>query len=147
MVLLDSAVRTGAVTVDALRSATEVLVGPGSARARRAAGRIDPRSESALESVTRLLFLAHCLEPEVQVGIYDGTFVARVDFLFREARLVVETDGFAYHRDSGAFQADRRRHNALLCAGFRVVRFSWSDVLNRPDYVIATVKRLLSAAL
>ena len=146
VVLLDSAARAGAVTEDALGRATEVLVGPGSARARRAAGFVDHRSGSALESVTRLLFLAHGLEPELQVGIYDGAFVARVDFLFRDERLVVETDGFAYHRDAASFQADRRRHNALLYAGFRVVRFSWSDVLNRPDYVIATVKRLLSAA-
>src|SRR6478672_11239707 len=35
--------------------------------------------------------------PETQAVVSDDRFVARVDLLFREERLVVEADGFRFH--------------------------------------------------
>ena len=75
-----------------------------------------------------------------------GTFVARVDFLFRDQRLVVEVDGFEYHADRSHFRRDRERFNALVGLGFQVLRFSWEDVLHRPDQMLATIRRTLRAA-
>jgi very-short-patch-repair endonuclease len=146
LVLIDSALRQSMLTRDALGAAAADLRGHGCVRARRVAGLCDARSESALETLARLLLHSHGLRPELQVDLFDGSFVARVDMLFRDEGLVVELDGFAHHATATAFQRDRRRHNALACLGLRVVRFSWDDVTRRPDYVVATVQRLLGIA-
>ena len=43
-----------------------------------------------------------------------------VDFLWPQQRLVVEVDGYAFHRSRAAFERDRARDAALLAAGYRV---------------------------
>lgn len=68
-----------------------------------------------------------------------------VDFLFREARVIVEVDGFAFHTDADAFARDREKQNALVLAGYQVLRFTWLDVTRYPDRVIALIKRAISA--
>ncbi|MGI8814055.1 MAG: endonuclease domain-containing protein [Pseudonocardia sp.] len=47
----------------------------------------------------------------------------RVDFAFPVARLVVEVDGWAWHSDAARFRSDRARQNALVLAGWAVLRF------------------------
>lgn len=44
-----------------------------------------------------------------------------VDMLWCEERLVVELDGYAYHRTRAAFERDRRRDADLQLAGYRVL--------------------------
>jgi len=66
-----------------------------------------------------------------------------VDFLWREQRLVVEIDSFAYHRGSIAFQDDRARDLDLLGAGFAVHRFSERQLEEEPGRVVADVARAL----
>jgi very-short-patch-repair endonuclease len=68
-----------------------------------------------------------------------------VDFIFRDAKVVIEIDGFAHHSDSEAFQRDRNKQNALALAGYQVLRFTWLDLAEYPDRVIAEVKRASSA--
>jgi len=68
-----------------------------------------------------------------------------VDFLFRDAKLVVEVDGFAFHSDPEAFSRDRRKQNAIALAGYQVLRFTWLDLTEYPDRVIAEVKAAISA--
>lgn len=147
VVLLDSGLRTRMFSEAALRRAAESCRGPRSARIRRATALVDPLSESALETLTRLLFHAHGLHPGTQVVIDDRYgFIGRVDFLFPAAALVVEADGFEHHADRASFRRDRRRQNALVAAGYTVLRFSWEDVTARPDHVIALVRNVLAAA-
>lgn len=62
-----------------------------------------------------------------------------VDFAFPAARVVVEIDGLAYHAESARFQADRSKQNALIALGWRVLRFTWRDVDQRPDHVLDTL--------
>jgi very-short-patch-repair endonuclease len=45
-----------------------------------------------------------------------------VDFVWRDARLIVETDGWAAHGTRRAFERDRLRDAKLTAAGLRVVR-------------------------
>jgi very-short-patch-repair endonuclease len=63
--------------------------------------------------------------------------------LFAEQRLVIEVDGFAHHVDVSRFRADRRKQNALVAAGWKVLRFTWADLIERPSYVIATIQAML----
>ena len=68
-----------------------------------------------------------------------------VDFLWRDQRLVVETDGAATHLTPTAFEKDRHRDAALAVAGYRVVRFTWRRVVFEPDWVARTLEALLAA--
>lgn len=66
--------------------------------------------------------------------------VAVADLVVRGTRLVIEIDGFRYHSSDERFQNDRDRQNALVSAGFVVLRFTWRDLMTREDYVVATVR-------
>lgn len=65
-----------------------------------------------------------------------------VDLLWREQRLVVEVDGYAYHSSRTAFERDRLRDAELGAAGFRVMRLTWRVLVDEPEAVVA---RLASA--
>lgn len=73
----------------------------------------------------------------------SGRVVAVVDVLFARERVVVELDGYATHTGREAFQRDRVRQNQLVAAGYTVLRFTWSDVTERPHYVVATIRAAL----
>ena len=64
--------------------------------------------------------------------------VGRVDFLVGH-RLVVEIDGAEYHTDPVAFERDRRRDALLSRLGYRVLRFSYHQVMNEWPLVEAAV--------
>jgi very-short-patch-repair endonuclease len=80
--------------------------------------------------------------PEVNVRI--GPYL--VDFLWREARLVVETDGYRYHRGRQAFQDDRARDLDLRRRGFEVLRLSEAQIDDEPDRVAETLRDVLGLA-
>ena len=71
---------------------------------------------------------------------------AEADFLWREQRLIVEVDGRSVHATKRAFQADRKRDQRLMLLGWRVVRFTWQQVMHEPAYVAATLRGLLHAS-
>jgi very-short-patch-repair endonuclease len=101
------------------------------------------RTRSDLER----LFLRICRfrdisTPAVNVDV-DGL---EVDFLWREARLIVETDGYRFHRGRVAFENDRDRDLRLTELGYRVLRFSEIQLENEPGRVAAAVLRELAAS-
>jgi very-short-patch-repair endonuclease len=71
----------------------------------------------------------------------------RVDFVWREERLVIETDGGQAHLTAAAFENDRRRDVELMVAGWRVGRFTWAAVAHEPDRVADRLTRLLGRAV
>ena len=97
-------------------------------------------------------FLAICraaeLPPDavnVWIAFADGGG-AEADFLYRRQRLIVEVDGRGTHATRRAFQSDRRRDQRLMLLGWRVVRFTWQQVISEPAYVAATLRGLLAEA-
>ncbi len=77
--------------------------------------------------------------PEVNAAV--GRFT--VDFLWREQRLIVETDGYGYHRGRQAFEDDRSRDVELQLDGFRVLRFTYRQIADEPRMVAAALRALL----
>lgn len=63
-----------------------------------------------------------------------------LDFAFPEHRLAVEVDGWAWHRDVERFRRDRQRQNALVLAGWTILRFTWHDLTQRAGEVIAVIR-------
>jgi very-short-patch-repair endonuclease len=67
-----------------------------------------------------------------------------VDFAWRDARLIVEVDGYSYHRSPTAFEDDRERDVRLALAGWQVLRFTWAQVTRRPTWVAGVVANRLA---
>jgi very-short-patch-repair endonuclease len=99
----------------------------------------DP-TRSELERRFRRLCLRHRL-PSPEVNVRVGDYV--VDFLWPEPRLIVETDGYRYHRGRAAFEDDHRRQAQLVVAGYELLRFTWRQVVDEPEGVIAAVRARL----
>jgi len=68
---------------------------------------------------------------------------AEADFLWRAQRLIVEVDGREVHGTATAFETDRRRDQRLALLGWRMVRFTWRQVMFEPTNVAATLCGLL----
>lgn len=73
-----------------------------------------------------------------------GRVIAVVDVLFGAARVAIEVDGYRSHGSAEAFQADRTKQNLLVAAGYLVLRFTWRDLVQRPDVVVRTVRSALA---
>jgi very-short-patch-repair endonuclease len=69
-----------------------------------------------------------------------------VDAFWPAERLIVEVDGYRYHRTRQAFERDRRKDAALTAAGNRVVRITWRRLTNEPISLIAQLGALLAAS-
>lgn len=65
-----------------------------------------------------------------------------MDFVWRDVRVVAEVDGYAFHASARSFAADRRRDAELTAAGYRVLRFTWADLVERR---LVTIVRLAQA--
>jgi very-short-patch-repair endonuclease len=134
------------VTLAELTRAARALPGVrAAARARRVLELADPESGSVLESVLRVrMHLAGIAGFSTQLVIRDdaGRHVLRVDFCFAEARLVVEVDGEKWHQDPAR---DRSRDNALAALGWRVLRYTWAEVVHQPERVLAEIRQALGA--
>jgi very-short-patch-repair endonuclease len=66
-------------------------------------------------------------ETNVRVAGYE------VDFYWRVAGVVVEVDGYEFHRSRRAFLRDRQRDSALAAAGIMVIRLSWQQLTTARD--------------
>jgi len=70
----------------------------------------------------------------------------RIDLAFPDAKVAVEIDGWAWHVDQDRFANDRRKGNALVRAGWVVLRFTWHDLTRTPHSVVAQIVAALAAA-
>jgi very-short-patch-repair endonuclease len=105
-------------------------------------------TESWLERAFLELLVRHGLPlPQCQRRIERcGTFVGRVDFAYPGTRILVEVSGHTYHSSRQALAADAARRNELQLAGYRVLEFTYDDVVIRPGAVVAVLRTALGAA-
>jgi very-short-patch-repair endonuclease len=101
------------------------------------------RTRSELEEQ----FLGFCdsrgfRRPEVNCGI-EGY---ECDFVWRQERLIVETDGGAAHGTHRAKERDPIRDADLQIAGWRVIRIPSVRLSRQPDAVETQLRRLLTPA-
>lgn len=141
VVILDSAMRGGAVKAATLRVAAEAARGHGAVALRRAVDHADALAGSPLESALRLLLALVDADVRSQVKI-PGVGPGPVDFVL-DGWLVIEADGFEFHSDRTAYRTDRARGNELAARGYTLLRFTWEDVRLRPGWVLAQVVRTL----
>lgn len=144
--IADSALRLGLMTADELATASGQVRGRHAGRVRQVARLADDRSGSVLESLLRVLLTCAGLAPdEAQFVVRDGRVgLARVDFAYVRARLIVEADGFEFHRERADYRRDRRRANDFCRLDWSLLRFTWEDVRFDPDYVVEAVRHELA---
>ena len=75
-------------------------------------------------------------DAEGRIGVFDVVFARQ--------RLVVEVDGHRAHSTPTAFEEDRHKQNRLVNAGYRVLRFTWRDLIDHPDRVLAQIRCALN---
>jgi very-short-patch-repair endonuclease len=106
----------------------------------RAGNYVAPASE--LEDLFRAMVRRYGLpEPRAQIDLGDDeNWIGRVDYLF-PANLVVETDGRRYHSALLDRQSDADRDERLRTSGRRILRFTWQDIVDRPDACVEAIRR------
>lgn len=150
VVSADGALRAGLVTDDELGAAVDDVAGwRHGSRATAMVRHCDGRRESVGESRTALALALGGLDLVPQVEIYeeDGRFVARVDFVVRGTKVIVEFDGKVKYAegDPTVLWAEKRREDRLRALGYVVIRVTWAD-LERPARLLARVRKAVAAA-
>jgi len=77
--------------------------------------------------------------PNYPLSDAAGRVMAEIDFAHLGLRIAIEVDGRAFHSDRRSFEHDRWRQNALTVGGWLVLRFTWEQITERPDEVIAVI--------
>jgi very-short-patch-repair endonuclease len=126
-----------------LRGELEDMSGEAGAPSLRVA--LDRHTFSLTDSVLERRFLGLVRQARLPVPETQQHVVGlRVDFLWRRQRLVVETDGLRYHGTPAQQAKDRARDQALVAAGFVVLRFTHAQVQHDGAHVLATLRTVLS---
>lgn len=143
VVLGDSALRLGQVTISELQRVAR-LRRRGVRQLRRLIPLLDRRSESAWESVMRVLHQAAGIPVTPQYKIYDeyGDFVARADLRIDGTRRLQEYDGSG-HRDKERHRVDLGRERSLLRTRWERAGYTSSDLLTGGAAIIADADRTL----
>lgn len=105
----------------------------GRGRLSRLVEEVDPRAVEA-RSPLEVDFLALCRRaglPLPQVNVLVEAYL--VDFLWPTQRVIVETDGFAFHSDPRSFERDHLSTVALAAAGYAVHRATYEMLECDPE--------------
>jgi very-short-patch-repair endonuclease len=137
---VNAADRLGLVDSETLRATVPGLAPrPGKACIRRLAG-CDALTDTGLErKFLAIVRGADLPSPQTQVMVSGY----RVDFYWPELGLVIEADGWRYHRTPGEQASDQRRDQAHARRGLTALRFSEDQIRYQPR----TVQRTLTAVL
>lgn len=101
---------------------------------------------SKLEKAMLRLHRRHELpEPETEVNFHDDAgFIGRVDFYHRDAKVIIEVDGYEKRTSMRAFARDRSRDRRLHALGNTVLRYVWFEVVHTPRDVAREIAPFLS---
>jgi len=121
VVVIDSALNSGLVTMRELEAAFTRLP----RRYTRALRRADARSESGTETLVRLRLRALGIRVSVQVRIAG---VGRVDLVIGD-RFVIECDSQAWHTGTERYHADRNRDRKLIGLNYLPMRITYEMVM------------------
>lgn len=102
-------------------------------------------TRSELEGRFRdLLADAGVQAPATNCLLHLGSVLIEADAVWHDARLIVELDGYGYHRTAAAFERDRERDRAAVAMGWRVIRITWRQLADDPRGVTRDLRQALS---
>ncbi len=83
---------------------------------------------------------------EVNQHVWNGEALVEVDFFWRHAGVIVETDGGRYHASRWRRRKDAEKTARLRAAGFVVHRFSDTEVAGAADRIAAIIRAELKTS-
>jgi very-short-patch-repair endonuclease len=101
---------------------------------------LEPLSQSGLESLCRVRLLRLGYRVRSQVAIAG---VGIVDLVIGD-RLVIEADGYKWHRTRQDFENDRRRDLRLAALGYRVLRLTYAQIVHEWPLVELGIRQLIA---
>jgi very-short-patch-repair endonuclease/predicted transcriptional regulator of viral defense system len=117
---------------------------PGVAKLRAVVGPEDEPTFTRSEAERRLRRLIRAAGlPQARTNVRVAGWL--VDAVWHRQRLVVEVDGYRFHRTRAKFERDRRMDGRLLMAGYRVLRVTWRQLTREPELVVAMIATALAA--
>jgi hypothetical protein len=106
------------------------------------------RPAPATRSELERLFLNVCAEAGLPAPVVNATVAGyEVDAYWPNHDLVVELDGYEFHRSRAAFERDRVRDAALQAAGHRVLRITYRRLVDEPTAIAGLIQRFLTQPL
>lgn len=117
----------------------------GSARLRKVVAARHPESHASKSNWERAMLRlldAHDI-PRPQVNALIQRAGIRPDLLWRIPKVAVEWDSWAHHHTREQFEEDHKRTLMLQRLGYTVLRFTWRQVQDEPELVIADIRREL----
>lgn len=138
----DSAIRCGDVDPESFVKAAARVRGKGAARVRRVAEHASGLAANAFESALRGIALEAGLDARPQVPITTGDTEIHPDVVDVGRRIVLEADSWEFHASKDAFQRDCWRYTSLTADGWTVLRFTWWQVMEQPDWVREVIERV-----
>lgn len=97
---------------------------------------IENQFSSALEDFASLI------ESEIWFGDAEKHGRYRVDFILRDARIIIELDGHEYHSTKEQLERDAIRQRYLTRAGYSVIRFTGREINNNPTACVTEVRTI-----
>jgi hypothetical protein len=87
-------------------------------------------------------------EPVRQQNTGDAEkWIARVDFAYPPPlKVIIELDGRRHWLAMLDHEADLLRDAKLTAAGWRVIHFTWKQITQEPEFVVAILRQLLAVA-
>ncbi len=147
LVVADAALRAGADRAVALGMLDELRGRNGVARARAVIELADEGAESPGETATRFVLLRDGLpRPATQIPVVTRLGTFWTDVGWEQWKVFLEYDGWVKYRSVDDLVAEKRRHDAIVETGCRVVRVTKEDIPRRAG-LTARVSALLPSGV
>jgi hypothetical protein len=153
-VIGDAALRAGTTPQQLLQMLDEVATWADVGRARLAIPFLDARSESPLESLSRVVMHEFELPPPDLQKLVQGASGKwhRVDFYWEQWRLIGEADGKVKYlgvladgpSPEEAVWQEKQREGDLRDADYRFVRWNYAQMLGASDSTVARIARRMT---
>jgi very-short-patch-repair endonuclease len=113
-------------------------------RVRRVLEHATPLAANPFESVLRAILVEAGIDVVPQWATTVGGVTYHPDLADPFRALVIEANSWAFHAGKAEHDADCVRYNALVTAGWTVLRFTWEQVMFSPDVVVRTVRAAMA---
>ncbi|MEJ7649040.1 MAG: DUF559 domain-containing protein [Nakamurella sp.] len=137
--------RSGAGSIEGLNAVLALLPRRrGNAARGRALDRAANNPWSGGEQRFHQFLLNEQLEEFVgnlRVRVFGRTY--RVDLALPRLKIGIEFDSLEFHTDRESFEKDRRKHNDLEAAGWRILHVTWQMLVGTPDEVLRRIRQLI----
>ena len=146
--IVNSALRSGDVTLAELHAIAASMRGRGRARAIAVAAMATAKPVNPYEST---LYAIASTVPGLDVRPQHPIRISPAlelhpDLADPVLRIVIEAESFEWHGKRAALTRDCVRYNAFTTRGWLVVRFSWEQVILEPGYVLRVLEDIVALA-